>query len=409
VWRAVALGLLLGLWTAVAPLAQQAPADDLFSGTAVQDVWLHLNARDWDDLRARYTENTFYPCTFEWRGVQAANAGCRSRGLGSRSGTKPGILVDFDRYVSGQRFLDLESIVLDNLWQDPSMLKERAAMRLLERLGVAAPRASHARVFVGSGREFAGLYAIVEDVNEAFLRRHFGEDTGYLYEYRWIDAYHFEDLGPDLDAYAGRFEARTHRADSRFTLYGPIQDLVRAINDADPAALDASLGAHLDLSSLVAQLAGENFLSEWDGLLGYAGLSNFYLYRPAGGGAARVIPWDKDNTFTAVTTPPWDGFDANVLARKIRDNVLLRQLYLQRLLDAAALGETLEAEIAAMHEQIRGDALADPVKPVSNEEFERAVTAIRVFARQRPGVVRGYLRELGALTNSAPSRHRPAR
>lgn len=52
------------------------------------------------------------------------NAGIRSRGRGSRSGTKPGLRVDFDRYASDQTFLGLKSFILDNLTQDPSGVHE---------------------------------------------------------------------------------------------------------------------------------------------------------------------------------------------------------------------------------------------------------------------------------------------
>ena len=70
------------------------------------------------------------------------NSGVRSRGLGSRSGTKPGLRVDFDRYSSNQTFLGLKSLVLDNLTQDESGVKESVTMRLFARLGVPAPRES---------------------------------------------------------------------------------------------------------------------------------------------------------------------------------------------------------------------------------------------------------------------------
>lgn len=400
-WVAIAVAAIL--WMGGAATADDDPAADLLGGGELHDLWLHVNARDWELLRERYMENTYYPCDLEWRGHKATNAGCRSRGGGSRNGSKLGLRVDFNRYVTGQRFLGLTSLVLDNLWQDPSMVRERVSMQLMDRMGLPVPRESYARLFVGSGRDFAGLYAVVEDVDKVFLRRRFGEDEGYLYEYRWIDDYFLQDLGADLDAYAARFEPRTHETASAFTLFAPIRELVRAVNEAEPSTLEAALAPHLDLPLLITQLAAENFLSEWDGFLGYAGLSNFYLYRSSGNGVARVIPWDKDNTFKTLDRQPWEGFDANVLARKVKADPRLRQLYLQRLLEAATLGESLEADVAAAYAQIRPAALADPLKPVSNAEFEQAAADARAFARQRPAVVRAF------VSGTAPSRYRPAR
>jgi spore coat protein CotH len=244
---------------------------------------------------------------------------------------------------------------------------------------------------------------VVEDVDKVFLQRRFGENDGYLYEYRWIDDYFLQDLGPELEPYAARFEPRTHETASMFELFQPIRDLVRAVNEAEQSTLDTALAPHLDLRLLITQLAAENFLSEWDGFLGYAGLSNFYLYRSGDTGVARLIPWDKDNTFRSLDTPPWDGFEVNVLGRKVRANPRLRQAYLQRLLEAAALGESLEADVLAAYAQIRAAALADPLKPTTNEGFEQAVADVRAFARQRSAVVRGF------VNGTAPSRYRPAR
>ena len=37
-----------------------------------------------------------------WNGMTVRDVGIRSRGRGSRSGNKPGLRVDFDRYRHGQ-------------------------------------------------------------------------------------------------------------------------------------------------------------------------------------------------------------------------------------------------------------------------------------------------------------------
>ena len=153
------------------PSADEALADELLSGNELQDIWIHINARDWEQLRTTYKENTYYPADIEWHGVKVRNAGIRVRGRTSRSAQKPGLRIDFNRYVAGQEFLGLKSLALDNLWQDPSMIRERLAMLLFQRMGLPAPRESHARVYIGSGREFAGVYGVVESIDKDFLKR----------------------------------------------------------------------------------------------------------------------------------------------------------------------------------------------------------------------------------------------
>jgi spore coat protein CotH len=363
--------------------------DEFFAGRSVEDVWVHINSRDWETLRARVTENTFYPCDLQWRSVRVYNAGCRSRGAGSRNPWKPGLDVDFDHYVTGQRFLGLSELVLDNLWQDDALLQERVTMSVFRRVGIAAPREAHVRLFVGSARQFMGLYTVVDAIDLPFLQRAFGVPDAYLYEYRWHDVYHFEDLGNELEPYAFRFEARTHEHESMFGLYSPIRELIFAINDAPLERI----GEVLDLPWLINYLAVDNYLGDWDGLLGYAGLNNFYVMHVPGV-PVRLIPWDKDVEFFDVMMPPTHNFEFNVLASKIRADPVAWRQYLRVLLDLAANNQAIQDEFEREFTQIEAVALADPVKRPTNEEFEAEIVRIRLFLQQRPAVVRNYIDEL---------------
>lgn len=380
-----AAALLVVAW-GVAPIAAAQTADEFFSGQSLDDVWVHINARDWSALRSAYLENTFYPCDVEWRGVKVRNAGCRSRGFGSRNPIKPGLDIEFDRYVSGQRFLGFASLVLDNLWQDPSMVKERLSMLLFRRMGLAAPRESHVRLFVGSRREFAGVYAAVEPIDHSFVGRELGGSDGYLYEYRWNEAYYFQDLGGDLDAYAMRFVPRTRQLESAFALYAPVRELVAAMRETPLEQLESIL----DVRGFIRQVAVESFLADQDGMLGDWGLNNFYLYRSTGA-PARFIPWDKDTTFADVNRPTSHNVEANVLMQRIWTEGAYRELYFQALREAADASSFLEEELVFEYGQIAAAAMADPFKPDSNDAFVAAILQLVEFVRARPTVVRGYL------------------
>src|SRR5688572_6864629 len=108
----------------VASPAAAQTQDDFFNPDVVQRVELWLHEADWNKLKANFQENTYYPADMTWNGITVRSVGIRSRGLGSRSATKPGLRVDFDRYSDGQQFLGLKSFVLDNLTQDHSGIKE---------------------------------------------------------------------------------------------------------------------------------------------------------------------------------------------------------------------------------------------------------------------------------------------
>ena len=161
--------------------------DDFYNPAVLHRIDLLVNSRDWEALKATFDQNTYYPADVTWNGVTVRNVGIRSRGLGSRSGTKPALRVDANRYALGQEWLGRKSFLLDNLVQDASGIRERAAMQLYQRLGVPAPREAHTALYVNG--EYAGLYGIVESIDKAFLGRVYGEQNGdtendgYLFEY----------------------------------------------------------------------------------------------------------------------------------------------------------------------------------------------------------------------------------
>ena len=187
----------------------------------------------------------------------------RSRGRASRSPTKPGLQVDFDRYVTGQTFVGLQSLVLDNLWQDPSFVRERAVMGMFSKMGYPAPRSSFARVWINDG--YQGVYSIVEAIDARFAARAFGAE-GYLFEYQSLTPFHAEYLGEQLEPYKERFEAETHERDSDAVLYGPIHDLFREVNLAPDAQWRDTVDRYLDLRAFVTFVAIETFTAEADGL-----------------------------------------------------------------------------------------------------------------------------------------------
>ena len=76
-------------------------ADPLLDGSALNDIWLHINARDWQDLHTNYKDGTYYPVDFEWQGVNLRNSGIRVRGNTTRNDHKPSFRIDFNRYVDG--------------------------------------------------------------------------------------------------------------------------------------------------------------------------------------------------------------------------------------------------------------------------------------------------------------------
>jgi spore coat protein CotH len=386
--RCILAALALAAGMPLSPAAQSAA--DLFDGRTLHDVRLFINSRDLQRLRQGFDQNTMYPADLHWQNLRVRNVGIRSRGAESRSATKPGLQIEFAHYATGQRFLGMETLVLDNLWQDPSLVREFVAMGLFRRAGVPAPRVSLGRLFINNA--YQGVYGIVEGVDRSFLERTFNDRNGYLFEFHHqADAFTAQYLGAGFAPYKTRFEARTHGREPDTMLYSPIVDLFREINAPDDAVWRERVDARLDLDALLPHLAVESFLAEADGLTGsFSGMNNFYLYRPADDARHRLIPWDRDLSFFEHDWSVTPNFEQNELFRRLVAYADVRDRYVRALencLRLAAEDDWLAAEIDRAVSLVADAAYADRRKRDSNAAFDEAAAFLREFARRRPADV----------------------
>jgi hypothetical protein len=192
------------------------------------------------------------------------------------------------------------------------------------------------------------------------------------------------------------FKPETHTSDPRPDI---VEQLVWTINETSDAIFRTAIAQYLDVRQVVRFVALEAFLTETDGVLGNWGMNNFYMYRPATSTQFTFNPWDKSEAFKGGITasvfhnitdvPPEQQ---NRLMTRLLAYQDLRDLYLNTLLEAAqsaaqtqTMGAAgwLERELLAEYGQIRDAALADPVKPFTNDQFQSAIDALADFARHR--------------------------
>ena len=381
-------------WLDLAPAHAQS-ADDLFGAQTLQrlDLWVH--SADWAKLGAEFQVNTYYPADLTWNGVTAYNSAIRSRGRGSRSGSKPALRVDFDRYATGQTFLGLKSFVLDSLTQDPSGVHETVAMAFLARLGIPAPREIHVRLYVNN--VYSGLYALVESVDKNMLARVFGaigDDTqndGYLFEFKYQDDWRFSNLGSSLDPYKIRFEATTHESKSDEDKYRLIETLVRLTNDSPADRIKETVGGLLDIPAFIRFLAAQTFLGDTDGFLGNAGINNLYLYRLENRDMHTLIAWDADNTFWGPDFPIDVSWAGNKLVDKLMSVPEYSALFAAELARAVELAEAdnwLDTEIIRQVQRIDTAMREDPLKPHTEASYVGSAGVMLNFARPRIAYVK---------------------
>jgi spore coat protein CotH len=343
-----------------------------------------MDPSDWRALRENFRENEYYAADVTIDGETLRQAGIRSRGSGSRNDVKPALKVDFNKYVAEQEFHGYKTLVLDNLAQDPSMLRERLAFHVFEAMGLPAPQNAFTRLTVNG--VYWGVYALVEPVSKPFLKGRLGEESGNLFDYEWEFTWDFSYRGPDPSQYVPvPFQPQTN--EDHLDAEGLVE-FVRTANEAPDERLADAVGRFLDVEKFLTYLAVENALAESDGFLGNYGVNNFYLYQFGGDTLFQFIPWDKDSSLSESQVDLFLNVSHNVLARRLLADSDLQRFYVDAVVEAVTSyvnPDWLGSRADEAYKQIRVEALRDEKKPYTNQDFELGYHKVRtvIFERRK--------------------------
>ena len=355
--------------------------DPIFDQSRLHECRIEMDPADWSALRAAFQTNQFYAANVTIDGETVRQVGIRSRGAGSRSGEKPGLKIDFNKYVAGQEFHGYKSVVFDNVTQDPSMMRELLANSVFEAVGIAAPQISFCRLTVNT--DFWGLYTLIESVSKPFLKMRLGEESGTLYDYEYVDDYRFTYKGDAITSYTpSPFQPETNEN----KLDSGLADFVRAINQTPQSGYAAAMEAFIDVRKFLTYVAVENAVVEYDGLVGQFGMNNFFLYQYGSQKKFVFIPWDKDGTLQHAEWPVNQRMDSNEFTKRLMADPAMKSYYeseVKRIASNFVTAGFLGPKIDAFTNLIRASVAADTKKPFTTAQFEEAVAGLRGIAAAR--------------------------
>jgi spore coat protein H len=241
---------------------------------------------------------------------------------------RPAMTLNFDRFEPGQKFHGLDKLSLNNSVQDPTLCNERLARQLFLEAGVPVPRATHARVRL-NGREL-GLYVLMEGFNRRFLRGHFDNDSGNLYDGGFV-----QDIDGTLNASSG--EMPDDRED--------LKQLLEATEISNLVEREERLAEILDLDRFLSHLAIDVMLFNWDGY--HLNRNNYRLFNDRSQGKMVFMPHGLDQLFENPNGPIFPGYQGKV-SRAVMEIPRMQQAYFER------IGDLVSDlfDVASLHERI---------------------------------------------------------
>ncbi len=167
----------------------------LFDDSRVHTIAIVMDG--WEDFIENAQSEEYSPCTVLIDNEAYKNVGIRGKGntsltsVSSMDSQRYSFKIEFDHYDGSETYHGLDKLSLNNIIQDNTYMKDFLAYRLMDQFGADAPLCSFAYITV-NGEDW-GLYLAVEGVEDSFLRRNYGRDSGDLYK---PDSSNFGGGGP---------------------------------------------------------------------------------------------------------------------------------------------------------------------------------------------------------------------
>jgi len=319
-----------------------------------------IDGRPFSDVAVRYKGNGTY--------------------LDAQGSGKFSFKVDLNKFIKGQSLAEATTLNLHNNVTDPSWMNEPVSYRLYRDAKVPAPLTSYARVYLTvSGKydkRYAGLYSIVENVDEHFIARNFTNRNGALF--KPVSTNLFNYLGPDWAKYDQTYDPKgavTIEQKQRLI------DFTRLVTQANDTEFAARLPEFVEFDEFSRYMAVMVFLSDVDGILGPG--QNFYLYLDPKTQKFSFLPWDQDHSFGQF---PYTGSQEQRNDLSIHRPWIGRNRFLERVFAVDAFKKLYLARLDEFSRTIfepqrfasQVDEIAAVIRPAVQEEskldrFDRAV------------------------------------
>ncbi|MET0388663.1 MAG: CotH kinase family protein [Polyangiales bacterium] len=262
---------------------------------------------------------TYGPYSVRYKGSAGSfKPPCLAGALGSPRDGKCSMKLDFNDTDPEARFYGLKKLNFHSMNSDASFMRDRLGYTMFREMGVASPRAMHARVSING--QLQGLYIAVEQVDGRFSRARFAEGgDGNIYKEIW-------PMYTDAPTYQNALETNED--------VGAVQrmlDFKSAIDSGSDATAE-----WLDLDYMTRYLAVDRVIINDDSIMrfwcnqisqgnnpGPIGNHNYYWYEAEAQNRFWLIPWDLDHSFDSIpyvhVHPEWNSSGTECLCHDTVD------------------------------------------------------------------------------------------
>ena len=187
-------------------------------------------------------------------------------------GKKKPFRIKFNKFVKNQDMDGLEEINLNNNFKDPTMIREKMYLDLLNKQGLPAPRATYAKVYINE--KYWGLYLLTDNIDHVFLETRFNDSRGNLYQGEPLATFTY--LGNEQSKYFNKYVLKNNLKKNDWS---DLVKFIKLINDTVLSADDylRKLESSFNLDKCLRAWAINNLIGNIDAYNMFYP-HNFFLY-----------------------------------------------------------------------------------------------------------------------------------
>lgn len=173
-------------WGVTAVQEQPEYADKLFSTDKVHTIDIQVKDDVWQDMLENAQAEEYIEATVVIDGEKVSGVGLRPKGNSSLSmiamseSDRYSMKIEFDHFSNSINYNGLDKLVLNNIAQDNTYMKDYITYQMMNEMGADAPLSSFIWVTV-NGKDW-GLYLAAESVEESFAQRLYGSSSSEIYK-----------------------------------------------------------------------------------------------------------------------------------------------------------------------------------------------------------------------------------
>ena len=384
----------------------QNPGDVYFNAPIVHEININFLEPNWYDTLAQYKwlsdnlDSTVYlPASVIIDGSVLDSVGIRFKGNSSYynySSTKKPFKLDFNRFVSGQSFDNLKKMNLNNLYQDPTFMREKMFLDFVRQQGLNGPRAAYSKVYVNG--TYWGLYLSVDQIDKTFLDWNYGNKDGNLFKGDGSSSscanlkYH-----GTMSSYYTCYELKTNEIVNDWS---DLVNLTFQINQTTNNSFRDSLEAVMNTPSFIGTWACYNLFANFDSYP-YRFSHNYYTYHNTNNDKFEWIVWDVSTAFgndipwtvSAIENAGiyfiWPQETDRPLSYRMLQDSLYKQEYTDYICQyVQEFSPTLQLPIIdSLYAAIKTDVYADNLKMYTNTQFDNNINStITISGATYPGL-----------------------